>query len=59
MRWLVEYDSHKEKKGDIFEGEELPLYLHGKVKELSDSKKKERVLEVSTPSHERQTKQQK
>lgn len=44
MKWLLTHDSHKLKKGDIYEGEGLPLWLVGKALEVE-----EKVLEVATP----------
>ncbi|QLB40802.1 hypothetical protein [Mannheimia pernigra] len=44
MKWLLTHDSHKLKKGDIYEGETLPLWLVGKALEVE-----EKMLEVATP----------
>lgn len=36
-KWLVKYDSHQQKKGDIYEGDVLPLWLVGKVVLIEES----------------------
>lgn len=43
-KWMLTHDSHKLVKGDIYEGEYLPLWLSGKAIPVS-----EQVLEVATP----------
>lgn len=44
QKWMLTHDSHKLKKGDIYEGEELPVWLAGKAVPVSAQ-----VLEVATP----------
>lgn len=44
QKWLLTHDSHELKKGDIYEGVELPLWLNGKAHPLA-----ERTFEVATP----------
>lgn len=44
MKWLLTHDSHKLKKGDVYEGETLPLWLVGKAVEVE-----EKAFEVATP----------
>lgn len=44
QKWMLTHDSHELKKGQIYEGEELPLWLVGKAIPVSDQ-----VLEVATP----------
>lgn len=44
QQWLLTHDSHDLKKGDIYEGEKLPLWLAGKAKPLAA-----RTFEVATP----------
>jgi len=44
QKWLLTHDSHELKKGDIYEGVELPLWLTGKAQPLA-----ERTFEVATP----------
>lgn len=43
-KWLVTHDSHALKKGEIYEGKDLPLWLEGKATLVSDA-----VFEVATP----------
>lgn len=43
--WLVKHDSHREKAGDVFEGDELPWYLAGKAVPTT-----KQVFEVATPA---------
>lgn len=43
-KWLVTHDSHALKKGEIYEGKDLPLWLHGKATPVSDA-----AFEVATP----------
>ncbi|HDL1233932.1 TPA: hypothetical protein PWY77_002151 [Mannheimia haemolytica] len=45
MKWLLTHDSHELKKGDVYEGETLPLWLVGKAIEIE-----EKSFEVATPS---------
>ncbi|MDV6997155.1 hypothetical protein RXA30_11770, partial [Dickeya solani] len=44
LKWMLTHDSHELKKGEIFEGNSLPLWLSGKAIPVSDQ-----VLEVATP----------
>lgn len=44
QQWLLTHDSHKLKKGEVYKGETLPLWLAGKAIPVSDQ-----VLEVATP----------
>jgi predicted RNase H-like nuclease (RuvC/YqgF family) len=44
QKWLLTHDSHELKKGDIYEGVSLPLWLNGKAQPLA-----ERTFEVATP----------
>lgn len=44
QKWMLTHDSHELKKGQIYEGEELPLWLVGKATLVGDQ-----VLEVATP----------
>ncbi|HCB2205669.1 TPA: hypothetical protein MYR09_000659 [Citrobacter farmeri] len=44
QKWLLTHDSHNLKKGDVYTGESLPLWLAGKAIPVSDQ-----VLEVATP----------
>lgn len=44
QKWLLTHDSHELKKGDIYEGVSLPLWLTGKAQPLA-----ERTFEVATP----------
>ncbi|MEQ5184338.1 hypothetical protein ABN222_07375 [Providencia alcalifaciens] len=43
-KYLLTHNSHELSKGDIYEGDELPAWLVGKVKLISES-----TLEVATP----------
>lgn len=45
QKWLLTHDSHKLKKGEVYSGESLPLWLAGKAIPVSDQ-----VLEVATPA---------
>ena len=45
QKWLLTHDSHKLKKGEVYKGESLPLWLVGKAIPVSDQ-----VLEVATPA---------
>lgn len=45
QKWLLTHDSHKLKKGEVYKGETLPLWLAGKAIPVSDQ-----VLEVATPA---------
>ena len=45
QKWLLTHDSHKLKKGEVYAGESLPLWLVGKAIPVSDQ-----VLEVATPA---------
>jgi hypothetical protein len=45
QKWLLTHDSHELKKGEVYKGESLPLWLVGKAIPVSDQ-----VLEVATPS---------
>ena len=44
QKWLLTHDSHELKKGEVYKGETLPLWLAGKAIPVSD-----KVLEVATP----------
>ncbi len=44
QKWIVTHDSHKLKKGEIYEGTELPAWLAGKANPVSAD-----AFEVSTP----------
>lgn len=44
QKWLLTHDSHELKKGEVYKGESLPLWLVGKAIPVSDQ-----VLEVATP----------
>lgn len=44
QKWMLTHDSHELKKGEIYEGESLPLWLAGKTIPVSGQ-----VLEVATP----------
>jgi hypothetical protein len=44
QKWMLTHDSHKLKKGAIYEGESLPLWLSGKAVPVGDQ-----VFEVATP----------
>ncbi|HDR1174442.1 TPA: hypothetical protein QB232_002143, partial [Pasteurella multocida] len=48
-KWLLKYDSHELKKGDVYEGDTLPLWLVGKVVEIEDT------FEVATPNENSNT----
>ncbi|HII3771054.1 hypothetical protein ACFGWO_07540 [Pasteurella multocida] len=48
-KWLLKYDSHELKKGDVYEGDTLPLWLVGKVVEIEDA------FEVATPNENSNT----
>ena len=45
QKWLLTHDSHELKKGEVYKGETLPLWLAGKSIPVSDQ-----VLEVATPA---------
>nr|WP_287860704.1 hypothetical protein [Klebsiella sp.] len=45
QQWLLTHDSHELKKGDVYKGETLPLWLAGKAIPVGDQ-----VLEVATPA---------
>ncbi|HCT6230170.1 TPA: hypothetical protein OT291_002650, partial [Escherichia coli] len=45
QKWLLTHDSHELKKGEVYKGETLPLWLAGKAIPVS-----EQVLEVATPA---------
>lgn len=45
QKWLLTHDSHELKKGEVYKGEALPLWLAGKAIPVSDQ-----VLEVATPA---------
>ncbi|MBI6135082.1 hypothetical protein JEP93_17970 [Serratia marcescens] len=45
QQWLLTHDSHELKKGDIYKGETLPLWLAGKAIPVG-----EQILEVATPA---------
>jgi hypothetical protein len=45
QQWLLTHDSHELKKGEVYKGETLPLWLAGKAIPVSDQ-----VLEVATPA---------
>ncbi|WP_038910934.1 hypothetical protein [Dickeya dadantii] len=47
QKWLLTHDSHELKKGEVYKGETLPLWLVGKAIPVSDQ-----VLEVATPDSE-------
>jgi hypothetical protein len=44
QKWLLTHDSHELKKGEVYTGETLPLWLVGKAIPVGDQ-----VLEVATP----------
>ena len=44
QQWLLTHDSHELKKGEVYKGETLPLWLVGKAIPVGDQ-----VLEVATP----------
>lgn len=44
QKWLLTHDSHELKKGEVYTGESLPLWLVGKAIPVGDQ-----VLEVATP----------
>ncbi|HGT5380787.1 TPA: hypothetical protein ACM35A_000016 [Escherichia coli] len=44
QKWLLTHDSHELKKGEVYKGDTLPLWLAGKAIPVSDQ-----VLEVATP----------
>lgn len=44
QKWMLTHDSHKLKKGDIYEGEALPAWLAGKAVPVNGQ-----VFEVATP----------
>lgn len=44
QKWILTHDSHKLKKGEIYEGDALPAWLQGKAKPISAD-----VFEVATP----------
>jgi len=44
MKFLLTHDSHELKKGEIYEGDALPLWLVGKATPLT-----EKAFEVATP----------
>ncbi|HAT7730609.1 TPA: hypothetical protein JAX37_002460 [Enterobacter cloacae] len=45
QKWLLTHDSHELKKGEVYKGDTLPLWLAGKAIPVSDQ-----VLEVATPA---------
>ena len=45
QQWLLTHDSHELKKGEVYKGETLPLWLVGKAITVGDQ-----VLEVATPA---------
>jgi len=45
QKWVLTHDSHELKKGQVYEGEKLPLWLVGKAIPVS-----EQTLEVATPA---------
>lgn len=45
QQWLLTHDSHELKKGEVYKGETLPLWLVGKAIPVGDQ-----VLEVATPT---------
>ena len=45
QKWVLTHDSHELKKGEVYKGETLPLWLAGKAIPVSDQ-----VLEVATPA---------
>ncbi|MGH4727923.1 hypothetical protein ACRFDL_13465 [Klebsiella pneumoniae] len=45
QQWLLTHDSHELKKGEVYKGEALPLWLVGKAIPVG-----EQVLEVATPA---------
>lgn len=45
QKWLLTHDSHELKKGEVYKGETLPLWLVGKAIPVSDQ-----ALEVATPA---------
>lgn len=51
MKYLVTHDSHELKKGDIYEGDRLPLWLVGKATKIA-----EKAFEVATPADKKANK---
>lgn len=51
MKFLLTHDSHELKKGEIYEGDALPLWLVGKATPLT-----EKAFEVATPSEKKAAK---
>lgn len=45
QKWLLTHDSHELKKGEVYKGDTLPLWLAGKAIPVSDQ-----VMEVATPN---------
>lgn len=53
MKWILTHDSHHLKRGDVYEGDNLPAWLVGKA-----SLVEEKSFEVATPQ-EKTTKKKK
>ncbi|MBO6227485.1 MAG: hypothetical protein J6N68_07460 [Shewanella sp.] len=51
MKFLLTHDSHELNKGEIYEGDSLPLWLVGKATPLT-----EKAFEVATPAEKKTTK---
>lgn len=51
MKFLLTHDSHELKKGEIYEGDSLPLWLVGKATPLT-----EKAFEVATPADKKANK---
>ncbi|QHJ82378.1 MAG: hypothetical protein [Caudoviricetes sp.] len=51
MKFLLTHDSHELKKGEIYEGDALPLWLVGKATPLT-----EKAFEVATPADKKSNK---
>lgn len=51
MKFLLTHDSHELKKGEIYEGDALPLWLVGKAVPLT-----EKMFEVATPADKKASK---
>lgn len=51
MKFLLTHDSHEMKKGEIYEGDALPLWLVGKATPLTD-----KTFEVATPADKKASK---
>lgn len=54
MKWILTHDSHHLKKGDVYEGDNLPAWLVGKA-----SLVEEKSFEVATPQEKTTKKKEK